>query len=116
MEEAGGEGTHLIKLLLVVIYAEGRESNSSWNRCLFALAQELTEWQIDLPRIQNETSRQIVMSFCFFFFFFETGAAVWSLMCNKVFGKGSQLVRLESLMWGQHGNIFCWATVKVKLG
>lgn len=51
-EEAGGKSTHLIKLLLVVIYAEGCESNSSWDRCFFALPGELKEQQIGLSRIQ----------------------------------------------------------------
>lgn len=60
-ESRGAKSTHLIKLLLVVIYVEGWESNCSWNRCFFALPQELKERQIGLRRIQNETSRQMVI-------------------------------------------------------
>lgn len=83
--ESRGKSTHLIKLLLVVIYAEGWESNCSWNRCFFVLPQELKEQQIGLPRIQNGPIRQMVMSPSFF----ETRAVVRSLIWNKVFGKGN---------------------------
>lgn len=86
------------------------------NRCFFGLPLERTEWQSGLPRIQDEVRGQRVMPSAFFFSFFETWAPVRSFMWNKVFGKGSQLVRLESLMWWQHGLIFCWAVVKVELG
>jgi len=61
-EEAGGKSTHLIKLLLAVISMEGRESNSLFLEQMFLYsAWELKEWQIGLPRVQNETSRQLVI-------------------------------------------------------
>lgn len=94
-EEAGGKSTHLIKLLLVVIYAEGCESNCSWDRCFFALPGELKERQICLSGIQKETSRQMVMPPSFF----ETGAAVRSLIWNKVFRKGNWLCILPLKTW-----------------
>lgn len=91
----GEKSTHLIKLLLVVIYAEGWESNCSWNRCFFVLPQELKEQQIGLPRIQNGTIRQMVMSPSFF----ETRAVVRSLIWNKVFGKGNWFFILPLKTW-----------------
>lgn len=59
---SGGESTYLIKLLLILIYVEGQESNCSPNRRFFALLQELKEWQVDLPRTWNGTSREMMMS------------------------------------------------------
>lgn len=90
-----GKNTHLIKLLLIVIYVEEQESNCSSNRRFFALPQELKEWQVDLPRTWNEASRQMMMSP----FLTETGAAVRSLIWNKVFRKGSHLFILPLKTW-----------------
>ena len=107
-EEAGGESTHLIKLLLVMFYAEGWESNCSWNRCFFALPQELKEQQIGLPRIQNGTIRQMVMSPSSF----ETRAVVRSLTWNKVFGKGSWFFILPLKTWWVW-NTWCGNSMKI---
>lgn len=94
---SGGKSTHLIKLLRVMIYAEGWESNNrcSCNRCFFALPQELKEQQIGLPRIQNGTIRQMVMAPSSF----ETRAVVRSLIWNKVFGKGNWFFILPLKTW-----------------
>lgn len=103
-----GKSTHLIKLLLVVIYAEGWESNCSWNRCFFVLPQELKEQQIGLPRIQNGTIRQMVMSPSFF----ETRAVVRSLIWNKVFGKGNWFFILPLKSWWGW-NTWCGNSMKI---
>lgn len=63
----------------------GSQTNCSLNRCSLAWSRELKEWQIDLPRIRNETAQMVTCTPCFF----ETGTAVSSLIWSKVFGKDS---------------------------
>lgn len=63
--------------------------------CCFALPQKQKGWQIDLPRFQNKTSRQMVMSLSFI----EIGAPGRSLIWNQVFGKGNQLFILSLKTW-----------------
>lgn len=61
-EEAGGKKYPPHKTFTSRDFVEGRESDSLFVEQMFLQSVwELKEWQIGLPRIQNETSRQLAM-------------------------------------------------------